>query len=68
MSNALNWVTFMPNANKYTEYYEVSSLFIDLFGLSYMIIYPFVCFPQSYVIDNVSLKGGVNTLLINLIL
>ena len=59
MGNGMNWVTFVSNASNYTKYYGFSPLLVDMFALIYMITYPFVCFPQSYIIDNVSLRWGV---------
>jgi len=55
----MNWVTFSPNASRYSLYYDLRPIVVDLFALSYMIVYPFVNFPASFMIDEKSVKWGV---------
>ena len=59
MCNGMNWVTFSSNSKKYQKYYELKPLLVDLFALSYMIVYPFVNFQASFIIEKKSVKWGV---------
>jgi FLVCR family feline leukemia virus subgroup C receptor-related protein len=58
-SNGMQWVTFAPIASKFKKVYNLSTYHVDLFSLIYMMAYPFVNFPSSYIIDNKSMKLGV---------
>jgi fucose permease len=55
----MQWVTFAPIANKFKEIYELDTFDVDLFSMIYMIVYPFINFPSSYIIDNKSVRLGV---------
>lgn len=58
-SNAMQWVTFASIAAKFSKEYDIDPLAVDLFSLLYMIVYPFINFPSSYVVDNISLRFGL---------
>ena len=60
-SNGMQWVTFSPIADKFKVVYNLTTITLDLFSMSYMIISTFVNFPASYIIDNKSTRLGVNT-------
>ncbi len=60
MSNGMQWVTFSPIADKFQKVYGMSRFLVDLFSMSYMIAYPFINFPSSYIIDNKSMRAGVS--------
>ena len=53
-ANALGWVTYSSTADKYKEAYNLTSNQVNMFGLIYMILYPIVCIPEAYLVDNVS--------------
>ena len=56
----MQWVTFAPLSDFLVDHYKKTAIEIDTFSLVYMIVYPFVNFPSSYIIDNVSIRLGVN--------
>jgi hypothetical protein len=60
----MQWVTFSAVARKFQRVYEINQYQVDLFSLLYMIIYPFVNFPSSYIMDNKNMRLGVNLLYI----
>ena len=62
-SNGMQWVTFSPISDNMILHYNKSSVAIDFFSLVYMIVYPFVNFPSSYILDKVSVRLGVKFLL-----
>ena len=53
-ANAVGWVTYSSTADKYKEAYNLSSNQVNMFGLIYMILYPIVCIPEAYLVDNIS--------------
>ena len=53
-ANAVGWVTYSSTADKYKEAYNLTSNQVNMFGLIYMILYPIVCIPEAYLVDNVS--------------
>ena len=58
-SNGMQWVTFAPIATRFKEVYKLSTFKVNLFSMIYMIVYPFMNFPASYLIDNKSIRLGV---------
>jgi hypothetical protein len=58
-SNGMQWVTFSAIADRFKLNYSLDQYQVDLFSLIYMIIYPFLSFPSSYIIDNKNLRLGV---------
>jgi len=57
--NQLLWITFAPITSNAVEYYRVSELSIGLLSLSFLIVYIFVSFPASWVIDTYGIRLGV---------
>lgn len=57
--NGMQWVTFSAIATQFGEEYNISSWKVNMFSLIYMIIYPFVTIPQSWLIDNYSFRLGM---------
>ena len=53
-ANALGWVTYSSTADKYGKAYILSPNEVNMFGLIYMILYPIVCIPEAYLVDNVN--------------
>ena len=58
-ANGFQWVTFSAIATKFSENYDTPSWKVNMFSLIYMIIYPFVCIPEGYLIDNYSTRLGI---------
>lgn len=59
-ANAMHWVTFSSCAENFGKLYNLNKFQVDLFSMIYMIIYPFVCVPQAYIIDNKSTRLGLS--------
>ena len=57
--NQLLWITFASITSESMDFYQVSDLSIGLLSLSFMIVYIFVSFPASWIIDTYGLKLGV---------
>ncbi|KAL3281074.1 hypothetical protein HHI36_004298, partial [Cryptolaemus montrouzieri] len=50
-SNAMQWIQYSIIANVITQYYNVSTTWVDWTSMIYMILYiPFI-FPGSYLLD-----------------
>lgn len=58
-ANGFQWVTFSSCAAKFGETYGLNNTEVNIFSLLYMILYPFVCIPQGYLIDNYSTRLGL---------
>ena len=57
--NQLLWITFAAVTTPAMQYYGVSDLAIGALSLSFMIVYVFVSFPASWVIDTYGIRVGV---------
>ena len=58
-ANGFQWVTFSAIAVAFEENYKQPSWKVNMFSLMYMIIYPFVCIPEGWLIDNYSTRLGI---------
>ena len=58
-ANGFQWVTFSAIATKFSEHYEMDSWKVNMFSLIYMILYPFVCVPEGWLVDNYSTRLGI---------
>lgn len=58
-ANQLLWITFAPITSNAVGYYRVSELSIGLLSLMFLIVYIFVSFPASWVIDTYGVRIGV---------
>ena len=58
-ANGFQWVTFSAIAVGFSKNYEIPSWKVNMFSLMYMIIYPFVCIPEGWLIDQYSTRLGV---------
>ena len=58
-ANGFQWVTFSAIAVDFAKNYDQPSWKVNMFSLMYMIIYPFVCIPQGWLIDNYSTRLGI---------
>jgi fucose permease len=58
-ANGMQWVTFSAIAKEFKTEYDLTQYQVDLFSTIYMIIYPFLSFPSSYIIDNKNMGLGV---------
>lgn len=63
-ANSFQWMEYAIIANIVTKYYKVSSLAVDWTSIIYMVIYPFIVVPVSYLIDR---KVRVHENLINIV-
>jgi hypothetical protein len=59
-SNGIQWVTIAPIAQSFKINYKVNSFEADLISLLYMMVYPFVTPISSFIVDNYSMRLGVN--------
>ena len=57
--NQLLWITFAPITSEAAGYYRVSELSIGILSLIFLIVYIFVSFPASWVIDTYGIRVGV---------
>ena len=57
--NQLLWITFAAITTDATQFYGVSDLSIGLLSLIFMIVYVFVSFPASWIIDTYGIRVGV---------
>ena len=57
--NQLLWITFAPITGNAAKFYGVSDLSIGLLSMVFMIVYIFVSFPASWVIDTYGIRVGV---------
>jgi MFS family permease len=57
--NQLLWITFAAITSEATKFYGVSELSIGVLSLSFMIVYIFISFPASWVIDTYGIRVGV---------
>ena len=58
-ANGFQWVTFSAIAVDFSTHYNEPSWKVNMFSLMYMIIYPFVCIPEGWLIDNYSTRLGI---------
>ena len=58
-ANGFQWVTFSAIAVDFSTHYNEPSWRVNMFSLIYMIIYPFVCIPQGWLIDSYSTRLGI---------
>ena len=58
-ANGFQWVTFSAIAVDFSTHYEEPSWKVNMFSLMYMIIYPFVCIPEGWLIDSYSTRLGI---------
>jgi sugar phosphate permease len=55
----IHWLCFASIASQAKEFYHVSAMAIDLFALSFLIMYLLVSIPASYIIDTWGMRIGV---------
>ena len=58
-ANGLQWVTFSACADNFSSAYNMPSWKVNMFSLMYMIIYPFVCIPEGWLVDSYSTRLGL---------
>jgi sugar phosphate permease len=57
--NQLLWITFAAITTDAMHFYRVSDLSIGLLSLIFMVVYIFVSFPASWIIDTYGIRVGV---------
>ena len=55
----LQWIIFAPITSEAVKFYNVPALQIDLLSLIFMVVYIFVSFPASYIIDTWGIRIGI---------
>ena len=55
----MQWITFAPITSEAVAFYKVPAMQIDLLSLIFMIVYLFVSFPASYIIDTWGIRIGI---------
>ncbi len=55
----IQWIAFAPITSEAVAFYNVSALQIDLLSLIFMIVYLFISFPASYIIDTWGIRIGI---------
>ena len=58
-ANQLQWVSFSAIATDFAKYYDKELWQVNMFSLIYMIIYPFACIPEAWLIDDYSIRLGL---------
>ena len=58
-SNQLQWVCFSAIATDFSIHYNEPLWKVNMFSLIYMIIYPFACIPEAWLIDDYSIRLGL---------
>jgi len=53
------WITFAPITSEAVVFYKVPALQIDLLSIIFMVVYLFVSFPASYIIDTWGIRIGI---------
>ncbi|XP_045470838.1 uncharacterized MFS-type transporter C09D4.1 [Harmonia axyridis] len=58
-ANSMQWIQYSIIANVITEYYNVSTIWVDWTSIIYMVLYiPFI-FPGSYLLDKLGLRIAI---------
>jgi len=55
----MQWIVFAPITSEAVDFYRVAPVQIDLLSLIFMIVYLFVSFPASYIIDTWGIRIGI---------
>ena len=58
--NGMHWITFASCAAKFGKFYHLSTFEVDLLSLIFMILYVFFSIPEAYLMDNISMRVGLN--------
>ena len=66
--NGMHWITFASCAAKFGKFYHLTTFQVDLLSLIFMILYLFFSIPESYLMDNISMRTGLNISAILLII
>ncbi len=57
--NQLNWITFAAITSDAVDFYQVPDLSIGLLSMVFMIVYIFVSFPASWIIDTYGIRVAI---------
>ena len=55
----IQWIAFAPITSEAVAFYNVPALQIDLLSLIFMVVYIFISFPASYIIDTWGIRIGI---------
>ncbi|MGA2527071.1 MAG: MFS transporter [Smithellaceae bacterium] len=55
----IQWIIFAPITSEAVAFYNVPAMQIDLLSLIFMVVYIFISFPASYIIDKWGIRIGI---------
>ncbi|MFZ1980075.1 MAG: MFS transporter [Smithella sp.] len=55
----IQWIAFAPITSEAVAFYKVPAIQIDLLSIIFMVVYIFVSFPASYIIDTWGIRLGI---------
>ena len=55
----IQWIAFAPISSEAVAFYKVAAIQIDLLSIIFMVVYIFVSFPASYIIDTWGIRLGI---------
>ena len=55
----IQWIIFAPITSEAVTFYNVPAMQIDLLSLIFMVVYIFISFPASYIIDTWGIRIGI---------
>jgi MFS family permease len=55
----IQWIIFAPITSEAVAFYKVPAMQIDLLSIIFMVVYLFVSFPASYIIDTWGIRLGI---------
>ena len=58
--NGMHWITFASCAAKFGKFYHLSNFQVDMLSLIFMFLYLFLSIPEAYLMDNISMRKGLN--------
>ena len=58
-ANGFQWVTVSSCFSNFSITYNLPNWKVNMFSLIYMIVYPFICIPQGYLMENYSTLAGI---------
>ena len=54
--NQMQWVSYSAILTEFSEHYEKPQWKVNMFSLLYMIIYPFACIPEAWMLEKFSIR------------
>jgi len=60
-ANALVWITFSPISDQVEAKFNISSTWVNMLSLVFMIVFVPITFPSAWLLDHLGLWFGVRT-------